>query len=53
MPGDGKRWLSWEKHGEFRIGQTGGGKAREQGTHSVWMDWGTLGKSRTTVQPLR
>jgi len=25
MPGDGKRCLSWEKGGEFRIGQCGEG----------------------------
>lgn len=53
MPGDGKRWLSWEKRGDFRIGQKGGGRASEQGTCSVWMDRGTSGKSRPMVQPLR
>lgn len=35
MPGAGKRWLSWEKHGVFWAGQRGGRSRESQHVHGV------------------
>lgn len=47
MPGDGKRWLSWEKRGDFRIGQKGGGESQQTGNLQRVDGPGDFGEEQT------